>query len=281
MLSHWNHRGATYAGATQAQLNVGSLPRLSLAELDDPAAEPLTRFWVEETEVDGSLSGVWDRDWLFGWRDITNVGNERTFVPSVLPRAAVGNSFAVAFPGEPTFTPLLHAVWSSLVFDYIARQKASGSHMNYFTVKQLACPIPDAFEQVPHWHDAPFGAFVKPRVAELSYTSDRIGPYIEDILDEDPGRPFRWIPERREQIKAELDSAMLHLYGLDRGDAEHVLDSFSVLRKYEERDHGEFRTKRRVLGVYDSMTEAARTGVPFVSPLDPPPGYGPRHEEQM
>jgi len=72
---------------------------------------------------------------------------------------------------------------------------------------------------------------------------------------------------------------MLHLYGLDRADAEQVLDSFSVLRRYEERDHGEFRTKRLVLAAYDAMTRAAETGAPFVSPLDPPPGHGPRHPE--
>ena len=29
MLSHWNHRFSTYAGATQAQLNEGTLPRLT------------------------------------------------------------------------------------------------------------------------------------------------------------------------------------------------------------------------------------------------------------
>ena len=76
---------------------------------------------------------------------------------------------------------------------------------------------------------------------------------------------------------AELDAAMLHVYGLERDDAEHVLDSFSVLRKYEERDYGEFRTKRLVLTEYDAMAKAAETGIPYRSPLDPPPGQGPRH----
>lgn len=56
-----------------------------------------------------------------------------------------------------------------------------------------------------------------------------------------------------------------------------MLDSFFVLRKYEERDCGEFRTKRLVLAAYDAMTGAAETGAPYTSPLDPPPGSGPRH----
>ena len=79
---------------------------------------------------------------------------------------------------------------------------------------------------------------------------------------------------------------MLHVYGLTRPEAEHVLDSFPVLRKYEEAPpekggYGEFRTKRMVLEFYDQMADAARTGVPWSSPLDPPPGSGPRHPPKV
>lgn len=31
---------------------------------------------------------------------------------------------------------------------------------------------------------------------------------------------------------------MTHVNGLTRDEAEHLLDSFSVMRKYEARDHG-------------------------------------------
>jgi len=98
-------------------------------------------------------------------------------------------------------------------------------------------------------------AFVRPRVLELAYTSYRLAPYAVDAMQgvpgqTDPGPPLRWLPQRRGQLRAELDAAMLHLYGLSRADAEPVLDSFFVLRKYEERDCGEFRTKRLVLVVH-------------------------------
>jgi len=59
-----------------------------------------------------------------------------------------------------------------------------------------------------------------------------------------------------------------------------VLDSFPVVRKYEERDYGEFRTKRLVLDCYDAMATAAATGTAWCSPLDPPPGAGCRHENR-
>jgi hypothetical protein len=116
-------------------------------------------------------------------------------------------------------------------------------------------------------------------VLELTYTSHRIKPYAVDVVGDDPGTPFRWLPDRRAQLIAELDAAMLHVYGLNRDDAEHVLDSFYVLRKYDERDFGEFRTKRLVLTEYDAMNRAAETATPYRSPLSPPPGEGPRHEK--
>ncbi len=280
MVSFWNHRYSTYADATQAQLNQGTLPRLSEDQLDDPNAEPLARYWIAKDAVDAAVPAGWDRDWFLGWRNITSAGVMRTFTPSVVPKSAIGHAFPVALGAETTNALRLHAVWSSLVFDYITRQKLSGSNMTFSTVRQLACPKPASFEDQPDWCENSLDSFVRPRVVELTYTSHRIEPYAADVVGRDPGQPYRWVEERREQIRAELEAAMLHLYGVDRLDSEHVLDSFVVMRKSDERDHGEFRTKRLVLAAYEAMATAAATGVPFVSPLDPPPGEGPRHEER-
>ena len=70
--------------------------------------------------------------------------------------------------------------------------------------------------------------------------------------------PFVWRPDGREAIQAEIDAAIMHLYGLDRSQSEWILDAFTVLRKYEERDYGEFRTKRFVLSAYDAIAKAKR-----------------------
>lgn len=280
MLSHWNHRTATYAKATQAQLNKGTLPKLADEELSDPTVEPLAQYWVAAEVVERAISAEWERDWFIGWRDIAGASNVRTFIPSMVPRSAVGHKFLLAMPASWRDAPTLQAVWSSYIFDYLSRQKVSGASMTYTTVRQLAAPVPDDFREIPEWMDTALLGWIAARVVELVYTTYRTRPFAADALTKDPGAPYRWDPERRSQIMAEIDAAMLHLYGVDRHDAEHVLDSFFVVRKYEERDHGEFRTKRLVLAAYDAMGEAARTGVPFVSPLDPPPGQGPRHEEE-
>ena len=125
--------------------------------------------------------------------------------------------------------------------------------MKYFVLKQLACPTPATFAERTPWQiSLTLAEFVTPRVLELSYTSYRIAPYARDLGDDGP--PFRWLPDRREALRAELDAAMFHVYGLTRPEVEHVLDSFFVVRKYEERDHGEFRTKRLVLERYDAIS---------------------------
>jgi hypothetical protein len=196
----------------------------------------------------------------------------------------MGHAFLLALPKNPKNALRLQTVWSSFVFDFIARQKLSGSNMVFFITKQLCCPEPEAFQQETGWDEQTVDEFIAPRA--LAYTSYMLGPYAADVMrnssdETDPGPPFRWLPERREQLRAELDAAMLHLYGLGRDAAEHVLDSFFVLRKYEERDHGEFRTKRLALAAYDAMTAAAATGVPYASPLDPPAGQGPRHPREL
>jgi hypothetical protein len=301
LLWHFDHRMSSYALRPPGSQDT-ELPRLDDAMHDDPDMEPLARYWVARSAVmtalagtgsvrdrllardrprdrdipEGAMGGRWDRGWLFGWRDITGTANMRTFVPSVLPTSAVGHVFPLAFPGRPDDGPLLHAVWSSLVFDYIARQKISGVHMTYNIVKQLACPAPATYAKPVTWQaDRSLAEWVVPYVLELSYTSWRLQPYAQEMGDGGP--PFRWDPERRALLRADLDAAFLHVYGLTRPEAEHVLDSFFVVRKYEERDHGEYRTRRLVLDAYDRMATAMTGGAPWTPLADTPAGHGPRH----
>ncbi|MFZ1991299.1 MAG: hypothetical protein WAW96_16190, partial [Alphaproteobacteria bacterium] len=83
--------------------------------------------------------------------------------------------------------------------------------------------------------------------------------------------PFRWQPDRRVLLQAEIDAAVLHLYALNRSQAEWLLDSFKVLQKYEERDVGEYRTKRVVLEIYDEIAAAKQTGRVYKTRLNPVP----------
>jgi len=271
MLHLYDHRYATYEGATQAQINKGTLPKLGPEGHDDPEVVGWPRYWISEEQVEKKLGERWDRGWLLGWRDIARNDKERTMIASALPLAAVNHKFPLLLPGHGDIA-CLQENFSSLVSDYCVRQKLSGASLTFVIVKQLPVLPPEAYIRPAPWDNAvELRDWVADRVLELSYTSWDMVSYAEELNAGD-GPPFRWAPERRAQLRAELDAAYLHLYGLDRDEAEHVLDSFFVLRKNEEKAFGEFRTRRLVLAAYDEMATGS-----FTSPLDPPPGDGPRH----
>ncbi|MGH3783235.1 MAG: hypothetical protein ACRDRO_22105 [Pseudonocardiaceae bacterium] len=113
------------------------------------------------------------------------------------------------------------------------------------------------------------------RYVELVYTA-----YDQAVLASELGYdrpPFRWDPERRALLRAELDAAFFHLYGVNREDTDYILETFPIVKRKDEAKYGEYRTKRLILEVHDRMAEAIRTGEPYQTILDPPPGQGPRH----
>jgi hypothetical protein len=93
----------------------------------------------------------------------------------------------------------------------------------------------------------------------------------------DTGEPFIWDPERRFLLRCELDAAFFHLYGVARNDVDYIMDTFPIVKGKDVAAHGEFRTKRVILEVFDAMQRAIDTGVAYRTILGPPPGEGPRH----
>ncbi|MFF8828007.1 Eco57I restriction-modification methylase domain-containing protein [Streptomyces sp. NPDC015131] len=293
MLHHFDHRLGTYEGQTQAQANVGTLPRVTPEQHDDPDFAPMPRYWVPEQDVDSGKrdkkgnrimwAGVetrladkeWYEDWLLGWRDICRISDRRTMINTALRRTAVPDGTLLMLPsfGNPA---LLQAALSSYVLDFVARQKFSGTHLKFFTAYQLPVPSPETGDQPCPWSSGETVAeWVAARVAELAYTACDMAAFARAIGV--TGRPFRWDEERRGLLRAELDAAFFHLYGLARDDAEYVMDAFSRLKSDEEATYGSYRTKGLILDIYDRMEEARAAGDEYRTVLDPPPGKGPRH----
>ncbi|MFJ9089259.1 Eco57I restriction-modification methylase domain-containing protein [Streptomyces sp. NPDC102384] len=276
MLHHYDSRFATYENATQAQINKGTLPRLDSGAHRDPAALPLPRHWVTEEEVEENLAEdrskprkAWPYGWLMGWRDVCRASDERTVIASVLPRTAVGHKFPLMFP--PEGAELLLANLSSTVLDFAAKQKYAGASLVYFVLEQLPVLRPEVYDLTAPWtQDTPLADWIRPRVLELTYSSYEMAPWAKYLGDGGP--PFVWDEERRFLIRAELDAAYFHLYGIERADVDLVLDSF---RAFKNRKPELFEdTKKEIVRVYEAMAE----GRPFThESLTPPPAMGPRH----
>lgn len=174
------------------------------------------------------------------------------------------------------------AAQSSLVFDFVARQKVGTAHMGRRTWKQL--PVPRPVDFVRH------AGFIVSRVVELVCTTRDMMPLARDLGDD--GTPFRWDESRRAQIRAELDAYFFHLYGVSRDDADYILETFQSetggLKNNEIAKYGHYRTKDLVLAEYDRMAAAGLSltaplvdGENYTSTLTPPPGQGPRHPAEL
>jgi len=272
MIHYFDHRLGTYEGQTEAQANMGTLPRLTPKQKADPHHVVLPRYWVDETAVEAKLARRWSRGWLLGWRDICRSTDERTIIASPIPRAAVGDKFLLAFPD--TGGHLLAANLAAIVLDYCARQKHAGTSFKYFLMKQLPVLPPNAYQQVTPWETTKtLAAWIAVRVTELTFNAWDTAQFAHDFGDS--GAPFIWDEERRFAIRAELDAAYFHLYGVERGDVEYILDTFTAFRN---NDPDRFaRTKALILQVYDAMADATKGRAPYRALLDPPPGQGLRH----
>lgn len=223
---------------------------------------PKPRFWAAQDVVEKMYSDKdWDHYWIVGTRDVTNVNNERTSIACVMPRGGVLQPLnAVSCLGADDALFIVGAV-NSFAVDFIARQRFTGRHLNVTTFSQL--PMPEGTPE-------PIAILIRKSVLELTYTAWDLEPFARDCGDNGP--PFCWDEARRFLIRCELDAAYFHLYGIARDDVDYIMETFPVVKRKDEAQFGEYRTKRLILEIYDAMQQAIDTGTAYQTRLDPSPG---------
>ncbi len=270
MVWHFDHRFGTYEGQTQAQANQGKLPELTPEQHSDPSSLSLSRYWVHMSLIPEFLFD--GRNALLVFRDITNSVVLRTAIFSIIPVMPCGNNLPIAIV-DPKYKQemfFLAVSVSSFVFDYVARQKAGGSHMNIFILNQLPVLPPDCYREQCAWNTVcSLSDWLFPRAFELTYTAWDLAAFAKDCGYDGP--PFHWDEERRFLLRCELDAAYFHLYGVARDDVDYIMETFRVWKEKEEKQRGEYRTKRVILEIYDEMQKAMETGEPYRTRLDPSP----------
>lgn len=209
-----------------------------------------------------------------GFRKICRASDERTVITYAFPRAGLGDSGNIMLPRAFEHSPLLYSNSISMALDYVLRQKLGGTNLNFFQFEQLPFISPETM--------ALHADSLTPRILELTYTAYDMSPFARDLGD--TGTPFRWDPDRRAIIRAELDALFFHLYGITRDDTAYILDTFNVTRDNDTKAHGEYRTKNLILAEYDRMTTAGLTletpltegeSGTYRSTLTPPPARAP------
>ena len=195
--------------------------------------------------------------WLMGWRDICRATDERTVIASVVPRVGVGHTMPLFTTNQrPALAAAKLGNWTSLVLDFVARQKIGGTHLTYSYLKQFPILPPTAYTEADL-------AYIVPRVLELTYTAHDLKPWAEDLGHQGP--PFAYDPTRRAVLSAELDAWYARMYGLTRDELRYILDpsdthgpdypteTFRGLKSNQLRAFGEYRTRRLVLEAWDAQ----------------------------
>ncbi len=252
MIHQFDHRWAGY------ETGLGGSTDDPTGDKSNPDWEPSPRYWIDRTYVEARLEKRgWKRNWLMGWRDITNATAANSVIATVFPRKASNHKLPLFFcEGRAEIQHALLANLNSLVLDYTAKQKIAGTNLTYFFLKQFPILTPDFYTE-------PRLAFITPKVLELTYTSHSLAPFARDLGHDGP--PFVWNEDRRAQLRADLDAFYARAYGLTRDELRYILDpaevngpdypseTFRVLKEKEIRQHGEFRTRRLVLAAWDRM----------------------------
>ena len=206
--------------------------------------------------------------YLLGWRDITNATNERTVIAGVIPLSGAGDTFLLMYPTveDKRLIACLLADQCSLPHDFVARQKIGGTHLKYNMKRQITNLAPTSYSQANL-------EFIIPRVLELTYTAHDLKPFAEDL--DYHGAPFPFEPQRRHQLKCELDAYYAKLYGLTRDELRYILDpadvmgedypseTFRVLKNKELKEFGEYRTQRLVLDAWDKLEAGTLESTPI------------------
>lgn len=271
LIHQFDHRLTTYTSKDSDRY-------LDDAEKAEPSYTVTPRYWVSKREVEQQLQDKnWARGWLMGWRDICRATDERTVIASVVGRVAAGDTLLLMFPGPEHGSKVacLLADQCSLVHDYVARQKIGGTHLKYHMKKQIVNLPPARYSDTDL-------AFIVPRVLELTYTAHDLEAWAQDLGFDGP--PFVFNPQRRAEIRAELDAYYAHLYDLSGEDCLYILDpaevlgdnypseTFRVLKNREMKEFGEYRTRNLVMREFNRMALAEANSEPYVSLLNPPPG---------
>jgi len=239
MVQMYDHRAADVV------VNAANLHRAAQQVAIQDAAKtrpdryPMPQYWVRREATEGfGLPPV-----VLVFKDVTAPTNVRTMIASLASSGAFGNTLPVLVL-PPNEAALLLANLNSFAFDFLARQKVQGQHLNWYILEQLPVIAPAAHEQS-------IADFIRDQVLALSYTAHDLAPFARALgyvdADGQVKPPFPWDPEDRAQRMARLDAVFMHLYGLNEADADYILSAFPIVREQDRRAHGRFRTRDLIL----------------------------------
>ncbi len=253
MIQAYDHRAASVRVERDNWMRQGQPEDTSLVEHQNPEFLVLPRFWIPAEAV-GDLAPA--RDWLLAYKDVTSATNQRTMIAAMVPAVGLMNSapyFETCDEIGARAMCCLLANLNSFAYDFVARQKVGGVHLNFFIVEQLPTLPPEAYVEKCPWSPRfTLERWISDRVLKLTCTAEDMVPLAEAAGFAE--RIHRWNEQERHALRAELDAAYFILYGLERGDVEYILSTFQGVRDEDTAHDGEGPTRRAVLECFDRFS---------------------------
>ena len=251
MVQAYDHRAASVVVNPENLNRPASGLDATQAQHEDQNWVPDPQYWVSSDVV------AWPEglDWLLGFKDATATTNSRSMIASIIPRSGVGNTLPLLTVPDDDIdqykrnTPLLTACLNSFVYDYVARQKVQGQHLNLYIVEQIPLVALDDYGR--RFGQKTAREIVQDHVLRLTYTSHDMEPFARDLRYN--GSPFKWDPEERRHLRARLDALYFHLYGISNDDAEYILSTFPIVRREDETEFGRYRTSEMIISYMNAL----------------------------
>ena len=251
MIHQFDHRANSVRVNPENTHNPYLSVGVSEAQHADPGFLPVSEYWVPAKEVEEVIPRA--RGYALGFRDIARATDVSTFIASIVPWAGFGNKLPLLLPIDDEFdargAASLLANSNSYAFDYVTRQKIQGTSLNWYIVEQLPVIRGGSYDRF--FGEKTARELVRDHVLRLTFTADDMFPFARDLGY--TGLPFTWDAEERRHLRARLDALYFHLYGLSRDDAGYILDTFPIVRRQDEKEFGNYRTKRLILAYMNAL----------------------------
>ena len=98
MVQAFDHRAASVKTNSDNIVRAGQPDPTKIDQYEDPDFSTKPQSWVESTEVEARIDGVWNKRWILAFKSVTSPTNERTFIASLIPLGGVANSLICMFP---------------------------------------------------------------------------------------------------------------------------------------------------------------------------------------
>jgi len=253
MVQAFDHRAASVVvNAANANRPAQPLPA-TLAQHSDPAWVADPQFWVQ------APPGLGQQPYVLGFKDVSSPTNFRSMIAAIVPSGAAGNTLPlIEFnPGsgkpDAAGASLLVANFNAIIYDFIARQKIQGQHLNWFIIEQLPVIPPAAYARTFGPKSA--ADIVREAVLELTYTANDLAVFARDMghvdAEGDALPPFTWDEDRRLRLRAKLDALYFILYGVfdpadpaqSRDDIRYIYSTFPIVEREETAKWGSYRSR--------------------------------------